>query len=231
MKIGHKTYSPLNESAVSFANSNLKEAVDKIKYYIGYTTEDGDDKVFKTLKDANKLRPLVKDFMQNPDKLDSLGAVALYVNSVGDDEEIFVALKDEDTDNWEIELDNFDEFSSKSVPDEYKDILFNQVYYSLTGTFPDNFKSTSPELASKVMRTNKGNYVKEGDEIGVMWEDNGDAIIKINIDRVDEDDSRVKAWIKEVADKFGVDLRDKGKGRYDITVKDQAKFFTDVKED
>ena len=232
-------YESLNESCIKFAEEELvqeglkeadelKEDGSTIKYYIGYTTEDNEDKVFKTAKDLKKLRFLVKDLLANKDKLDTLSATALYVNSVGDDDEVFVALKDEDTDEWEIISDEFETYENKSVDYEYKDIPLNRVYYSLTGTFPDNFKAKAPSLYDNVIRTKKGMYVSDGYESGYMFDDNGNAIIRINIDRTNkEEENKVIDWVNTVANHFNCPIEKLKNSSFKITIPDQEKWFID----
>ena len=205
-----------------------EEKGDKV-YYIGYTTEGGDDKVFKKLKDLSKLRDLTKDLLSNTDKLDSLNAVALYVNEKDTEEEIFVSLKDEDTGEWDVVLDEFEQGIYNDIDDDYKNIPLNQVFYSLTGLFPDNFRAKAPELYDNVIKTGKGTYL-DLSECGVDW-DGDDAIININIERTDDKTlKKVNDWVKEVADHFNLELQPTRKDSYKIRIKDQAKLLTDVEE-
>lgn len=205
-----------------------EEKGDKV-YYIGYTTEGGDDKVFKKLKDLSKLRDLTKDLLSNTDKLDSLNAIALYVNEKDTEEEIFVTLKDEDTGEWDVVLDEFERGIYNDLDDDYKNIPLNQVFYSLTGLFPDNFRVKAPELYDSVIKTGKGTYL-DLSECGVDW-DGDDAIININIDRIDDKMfKKVNDWVKEVANHFNLEPKQTREGSYKIRIKDQAKLLTDVKE-
>ena len=202
-------YESLNESCIKFAESFYEECnknkLDEdglsVKYYIGYTTENNDDKVFKTAKDLKKLRLLVKDLLANKDKLDTLSATALYVNSVGDDDEVFVALKDEDTDEWEVITDEFETYENKSLDDEYKDIPLNRVYYSLTGTFPDNFKAKAPSLYDNVIKSKRGTYLSDGEE------------------------KKVIDWVNEVANHFNYPVKKVRDLSFKIIIPDQEKLF------
>lgn len=229
----------LNEECLSFAENEslffegcsqdkLEEDGLSVKYYIGYTTENNDDKVFKTAKDLKKLRLLVKDLLANKDKLNTLSAAALYVNSVGDDDEVFVALKDEDTDEWEIISDEFETYENKSLDDEYKDIPLNRVYYSLTGTFPDNFKAKAPSLYDNVIKAKKGTYLSDGDETGYLFDKDGNAVININIDRKNkEEEKKVIDWVNEVANHFNYPVKRVRDLSFKIIIPDQEKLFND----
>ena len=227
----------LNEECLMFAENEsvlfescnqdkLEEDGLSVKYYIGYTTENNDDKVFKTAKSIQKLRLLVKDLLANKDKLDTLGATALYVNSVGDDDEVFVALKDEDTDEWEIVTDEFATYENKSLDDEYKDIPLNRVYYSLTGSFPDNFKAKAPTLYDNVIKAKKGTYLSDGDETGYLFDKEGNAIIGINIDRANEEEEKKAIdWMNEVANHFNYPVEKVRDLSFRIKIPDQEKLF------
>ena len=194
----------------------------KTNYYIGYTTENNDDKILKTSSNIKTIKYQTLNLLHDESKLKELNATVLYVNT-NDENEIFVAFKNDD-DKWDVELNNF-EFE---IEDDYKNILLNRIYYSLTGTFPDNFKITSPDLYNEVLKTDKGTYLQDGDETGVRFEnETGDALISINIDRGD-DNEKILNWVKNVAKHFNVELIEKKykyKNSYTIRVKDQMKYF------
>lgn len=190
-----------------------------MNYYIGYTTENNEDHILKKSNNIRTIKYSVLNMIKEKSELNKLNATVLYVNTNYEDE-IFVAFKNDD--DWEIELNNFE----YEIEDDYKNILLNKIYYSLTGTFPDNFKMTSPDLYDEVLKTNKGTYLQDGDEAGWGFDsDSGDALISININRNDEDEKIIN-WVKNVGKHFNVDLIEKRyKNCYIIKVKDQMKYF------
>ena len=227
MKIEKKL--SLNESAEQFieeAAKTLNEKDDddeKITFIISYDDKDDNPRLFKAFSSALPLKKNVAALLAPGSLLDKRGATALYVDS-SEDIPMFTAYKNDDG-SWDIAEDKIDEVIQQSLPSEYRDVLLNRVYYSLTGLLPENLKIKSPSLYSKIIKAKKGAYVSDGTEAGYTFE-NGDGIITMAIKRTDKaTEQKVVDWVKEVADHFGCELKDLGYQQFRIIVPGQEKLF------
>lgn len=182
-----------------------------------YTNEQNDDVKVKTFKKVNKIKAFTNDFISDKSKLDDLNITQVYVLD-NDEDELYVLVKNEDG-FWEELLNDFE----KGVEEEVKNILINKVFYSLTHSFPDNFKVRAPELYSEVISNNKGFYPDPYEDFCGWALQDGNAIIRMTIGKNGTEEKR--SWVEKVAKHFNLNLTKFGESAYEIVIPDQEKYF------
>lgn len=191
-------------------------------YDLYILTDDREEKKIKSFKKAAAVKKAVNDLVTNPSKLEDMGATEMFVldGEKESDNELYVFALEED--GWNTIYDNLP--SDKGF--EYRDNPLNRIYYSLTGNLPENFTYHAEDgLRKGIIRTKKGNYVQDGEEAGILFDDNGNAHIRITLNTELSDKKETRKWIEEVAKHFNVEAKPFGKKSYEIVVKDQARYF------
>lgn len=236
--------SKLNESVMKVVNKYnvLRESFDdddddRLVLTIYYLDADNNRKDLKSSKRVKFIRDEVRGLVSDPEKLNSMGATGLFV----DDErgrDIFSAVQEEDG-SWTIDEDNFDEYSQTYLmPDDYKDIMFNRVLYTLTSPLPPNLKYNNPSLYDNIYKIKPGLKITSD-----LWSydflDNGDVVFRITLEpiqvkkegnwekRNEKILSEKENMLKDVCDHYGLELKSLGNRKFSILVPDQVRLFTD----
>jgi hypothetical protein len=185
-------------------------------------TSNKEEKKLKSSKKITPIKKMVDDFVSNPSKLDDIGATEMFVldGNKSTNNELFIFSNDGE--KWEVIHDKMpSQYSS-----EYADNLLNRVWYSLTNSLPENFSySAEPSLKDALLKTKKGIYLIDGEEAGILFDDNGDARIRMTLNKDNQVIEARRNWIKKVAEHFGLEAVPSGDRSYEIVIKDQAKYF------
>ena len=243
--------SKLNESVMKTVNKYNEDFE-----FRGFDDDDKDDKIVLTIyyydadnerheiKSSNRLsfvKGFIDKFIADSSNIDALDATALFVDD-NEDRSVFSAFKDVDG-KWDIAENNIDEYMSTIyMPDEFKDTLLNRIIYTLTSTAPPNLGYNSPSLKDGIIKIKDALKITR-DTWGYKFDDDGNAIINITLNKDQvafpqqnkEKNEKIiqdkKDMLKDVCEKFGVELKPFGERAFSIVVPDQMKYYTDVEQD
>lgn len=219
-----------------------EDAGEKETFYIYYFDESNERKDIKDTTRLSFAKKFANQLVENPKKLNSIGATGLFVDD-SEDRNVFTAFRNDD-DTWDIEEDNFDDFYNNIyLGSEYRDTLLNRIIYSITATSPENLKHYNPSLAAGLVKVDSKDKITD-DIWGHDFRENGDAVINITLnkwqvpkyshggpteakEKSDQIIQSKKDMLKRVCDHYGVKLEPFGERAFSIIVPDQMKYYDD----